>query len=162
MQGFGAQPVIVADCELQVSVRHNILDASSSEGSRPLGVNRLIKSGRCWLNPQKILVSYPGLLAQGDKRIIAQRTRQIVGAISSLSPVPTHDWATRPCPLACNSFMRFPRPPLSTLPAAAPPTDHREGRPDFRWAWRRRLLDLPCRQAAHPECRQVHLLRRQH
>jgi hypothetical protein len=39
MQGFGAQPVIVADCELQVFARHNILDASSSDGSRPLGVS---------------------------------------------------------------------------------------------------------------------------
>src|SRR5262249_31437300 len=45
-----------------------------------------------------------------------------LGAMSSFGPVPTQDCAARPCPLSCSSFMMFPRPPLSTLPAAAPPS----------------------------------------
>src|SRR5262249_43601643 len=45
-----------------------------------------------------------------------------LGAMSSFGPVPTQDCATRPCPLSCSSFTMFPRPPLSTLPAAAPPS----------------------------------------
>ena len=62
----------------------------------------------CWLSVAS--VSPPSALARS------------LGAISWLAPVPTHDCATLPCPLSCNSLMRLPRPPLSTLPAAAPPS----------------------------------------
>src|SRR5262249_25898815 len=41
--------------------------------------------------------------------------------IDLLGPVPTHERAVSPCPLSCSCLRRPPSPPLSTVPAAAPP-----------------------------------------
>src|SRR5262249_56332238 len=46
---------------------------------------------------------------------------RLAGGIPSVGPGWIQDCATRPCPLFCKSLIKRPRPPLSTLPAAAPP-----------------------------------------
>src|SRR5512132_4630327 len=102
--------------------RQTIRCASSSFGSRPSGVSWSTKRGRCWLSPESkssrpIPVCFDNVSSVSVPSALASSPSEIC----LFGPVPIHECATSPWPLCWNCLSRPPRPPLSTVPAAAPP-----------------------------------------